>query len=497
MNNITLTLGGPGCGKTSRLLSHVEQELHAGTPPNRIAYVAFTKEAAAVARQRAAEQFGLDPEKDLPWFRTIHSLAYQRLGITREEVMGPRDYDQFAELVGEPMRAPTEEEMMEGVPGSAGPKGARLLRIVDFAATTGRALEEVWQTAEEFVTWHEVKRFDAAYTGYKEQTGKMDFTDMLLQYAVNGDPVPVDVAVIDEAQDLTHAQYFVARRAFSGVRKCYIGGDDDQSIYTWAGADLDSFLHLPVVQTDHLQYSHRLPRSVFQAADRILLKIRNRYKKSYAPDTREGLVEFHQTPDAVPLSEDGTWLLLARNTFLLVRLIGMAREMGVNYTTRHGPAVDPRDVMAIVLYERLRSGKRTDLEAGEVRLLLKKMERAVPQLRETKRYTPADLELPLSLTWYWALTGISASRRDYYLSLLRRGEKLSAPPRYRIDTIHGVKGAEADHVMLLTDVSSRTLNAARQDPDAEHRVFYVGATRARQSLHVVMPQTTTFYDFPH
>jgi len=497
VNNITLTLGGPGCGKTTRLLEHVERELRAGTPPARIAYVAFTKEAATVARQRAAEQFGLDPEKDLPWFRTIHSLAYQRLGITKEEVMSQRDYDDFGARIGEYMRGPTEEELMESVPGSSGPRGARLLRLVDFAATTGRALGDVWRAMEEWVTWHELERFDATYTAYKANAGKMDFTDMLLHYAQNGDPVPVDVAVVDEAQDMTHAQYAVAKRAFANVRKCYIGGDDDQSIYTWAGADLHAFLTLPYAQLEVLSTSHRLPGAVFETATKIRGRIGHRYAKALVPDNRAGTVEFHQVAEAVPIAEDGTWLLLARNTWLLQRLIAMAREAGVNYTTRTGPAVDPKDVTAIVLYERLRAGAATDLDAKEVRLLCKKMGRPVPQLRETKRYTVAELNLPIQLPWYWALSEITSSRRVYYQALLRNKQKLSAPPRYRIDTIHGVKGAEADHVMLLTDVSGRTLEAARVDPDSEHRVFYVGATRARRTLHVVTPQTNTFYDFPH
>lgn len=497
MNNITLTLGGPGCGKTTRLLERVAAALEAGVPPARIAYVAFTKEAASVARQRAATQFGLDPEKDLPWFRTIHSLAYQRLGITKEEVMSQRDYDAFAERIGEPMRAPTEDELFEAVPGSTGPKGARLLRLVDFAATTGRPLGDVWRDMEEWVTWHELKRFDDAYTAYKAYTGKMDFTDMLLHYASSGDPVPVDVAVLDEAQDMTHAQYQVARRAFANVKTCYIGGDDDQSIYTWAGADLQSFLQIPYAGLDHLAHSHRMPRHVYDAATKILARIGQRFAKPTAPDERAGAVDFHQTPDAVPLQEEGTWLLLARNSYLLRQLVARARELGVNYATRSGPSVDPKDVTAIVLWERLRAGTVTDLDAKEVRLLLKKMERPVPQLRETMRYTPEQLGLSLTLPWYWALSDITPSRREYYQALLRNKQKLSAKPRYRIDTIHGVKGAEADHVLLLTDVSHRTLEAARRDPDSEHRVFYVGATRARQTLHVVTPQTNTFYDFPH
>ena len=50
------------------------------------------------------------------------------------------------------------------------------------------------------------------------------------------------------------------------------------------------------------------------------------------------------------------------------------------------------------------------------------------------------------------------------------------------------KASGADHVAVLTDQSVRTSESAERSPDDEHRVFYVAATRARESLTVVIPQ---------
>ena len=58
-----LILGGPGCGKTTRLLGIVQEELARGVPSDEIAFVAFTKAAAEDAKRRAAETFGLDPKE--------------------------------------------------------------------------------------------------------------------------------------------------------------------------------------------------------------------------------------------------------------------------------------------------------------------------------------------------------------------------------------------------------------------------------------------------
>jgi superfamily I DNA/RNA helicase len=95
--------------------------------------------------------------------------------------------------------------------------------------------------------------------------------------------------------------------------------------------------------------------------------------------------------------------------------------------------------------------------------------------------------------WHEALLAIPLEARAYYVSCLRRGEKLRATPRIHLDTIHGVKGGEADHVAVLTDMSARTFAAYGRDPDNEHRVFYVGLTRARQTLHIIEPQTANHY----
>lgn len=77
-------------------------------------------------------------------------------------------------------------------------------------------------------------------------------------------------------------------------------------------------------------------------------------------------------------------------------------------------------------------------------------------------------------------------------SFLQRAEETSAPisaPRIRISTIHGAKGGEAENVMLFTDMARRTYDSSLSEPDDERRVFYVGATRAKESLVVVRPRT--------
>ena len=55
----------------------------------------------------------------------------------------------------------------------------------------------------------------------------------------------------------------------------------------------------------------------------------------------------------------------------------------------------------------------------------------------------------------------------------------------RLSTIHGAKGMEADRVILLTRMTQRVQDGMTAAPDNEHRVFYVGVTRAREKLDIV------------
>ena len=87
----TIVLGPPGTGKTTTLLNLLEDYLKK-TNPNRIGYFAFTQKAANEARERAMDRFNLS-EDDLPYFRTLHSLAFRVLGLRKENVMQRRHYE--------------------------------------------------------------------------------------------------------------------------------------------------------------------------------------------------------------------------------------------------------------------------------------------------------------------------------------------------------------------------------------------------------------------
>ena len=89
-------LGPPGTGKTSTLLGLIEDELENGTEPERIGFFTFTKKAVNEGKERAMNRFSIT-NKQLPFFRTLHSLAFRQLGLTRESVVSNSDISDLNE----------------------------------------------------------------------------------------------------------------------------------------------------------------------------------------------------------------------------------------------------------------------------------------------------------------------------------------------------------------------------------------------------------------
>lgn len=472
-------LGGPGAGKTERLLQTVEHELDAGVEPERIAFVSFTREAANEAKRRAADRFGFDPKR-LVWFRTIHSLAFRRLGLRREEVLQRSHLKELGELLGTQFKF---QNLQDG-PASTLTEGDQCLFIDQYARATGQSVEEAYHHLLPSVPWYTLDRFERTLREYKADCGLLDFSDMLTQFLEAGEPLDVDVAVVDEAQDLTRVQWQVIDLAFSRAKRLYAAGDDDQAIYRWAGADVQRFLSL-TDQPEVLPSSHRLPREVFNLAAGVARRIQHRYAKRWDSAGHSGGVHWHAEPEHVDV-RDGSWLLLARNSYMLSRLAALCEEQGVLYRRQGQPSARTEEVTAIRAWETLRGGK--SIGKAYLTPLYQALRLPEPELPHDGPYTAAELQLDTSSIWHDALVNIPVRRREYYLACLRRGEDLLKEPRVRVENIHGVKGAEADNVLMLTDISRRTDLAYRHDPDSEHRVLYVGLTRARENLHLIRRQ---------
>jgi len=90
--------------------------------------------------------------------------------------------------------------------------------------------------------------------------------------------------------------------------------------------------------------------------------------------------------------------------------------------------------------------------------------------------------------WYEAFDQAPEEKIRYIRRMRENGEQLNKDPRITLSTIHGVKGGEAQNVVLLTDLSNNTQKNYERYPDDENRLFYVGATRTKEHLHIIRPK---------
>jgi len=472
----------------------MEQEIAAGTRADRIAYLTFTRKGAQEARDRAMDKFGLTND-ELPWFRTIHSLVFRQMGYKKSQVMGQAQFADLGRRLGVAFTGGvySDEGMISGL-GT----GDRLVFLENLGRVTGQGLRSVWEGSDHGTDWQELAVFAQAYSIYKRNKGLVDYTDMLEAFCENLFLPAIEVLIIDEAQDLSHLQWAVAQALARDCRAVYVAGDDDQAIYRWAGADVEAFIALSG-RTRVLDQSYRIPRAVHDLAAGLVGRIKNRKPKEFRPRDACGSAPWISDLDELDLAR-GTWLLLARNSYMLGRLEEHCLWAGVNFDSPSRRTSKTILLRAIMTWERLRQGERLSAEevlAASRYFQDKRWAGGLRRLDPTMLLTAEDarqLGLRQGGPWYEAMDAFPTQERDYFRSVRARGEKLLGPARIKISTIHGVKGGQADNVLLLTDISLSAYNSMVNDADDETRVFYVGMTRARENLYLMTPQSNLYFD---
>lgn len=507
-----IVLGPPGTGKTTTLLGYVEEELASGVPPDRIGYVAFTRRAATEAASRAAEKFNMD-RHDLRYFRTIHSMCFNVLGISSGDVLEGKKLLEFGDWAEIELSENSGRWTDEGASFGSLP-GDRALFMDNLARVRCIPLREQWLQDSDGLTWDFVKRFSELLQLYKKDHHLLDYTDMLEEF-VRGDWSPVlSVLLVDEAQDLSLMQWRVIEKLAEGARRVVVAGDDDQAIYHWAGAAVPHFVGMAGEEMV-LGQSYRCPVSVQELAAGVLSTVSERRQKVWSPRPDQGVLERWgnlRLRESVPDDLRGDDILVLVRNAQMARedVMPVLRRLGIVYEWRGHPSVRRGTLESVVLWERLRRGERI---SGEAARRVYSMLRSGPGVRRGyKRLPQVDDEQMIDMNylvehgglqtreiWHRALSERESGtmpnqERVYLLNSLKNGEKLAARPRVRVSTVHGSKGGEADHVILLTDMARRTYREMLRSPEDEARVWYVAVTRARERLTLVSPRRAERYD---
>jgi superfamily I DNA/RNA helicase len=242
-----------------------------------------------------------------------------------------------------------------------------------------------------------------------------------------------------------------------------------------------------------LQQSYRIPARVHGLAMGIINKIKTRINKTWQPKIHKGSLSRYYDFEEINMSS-GEWLVLARTKYMLDNLEEDLYLKGYYYQNKFRKQREHALHLAAIDWEHLRQGqllKYDQLEKISSYTNLwdkQKMKGMVKDSFYGMDQLKKDYGLQTSDVWYTAFNAAPSRDINYLRKMRKNGEKLNEAPRITLSTIHGAKGGECENVVLLTDLSLNTMKSYEQNPDDENRLFYVGATRTKEHLHIVEPK---------
>ncbi|MRS12716.1 MAG: hypothetical protein EG823_06555 [Actinobacteria bacterium] len=283
-----LVLAGAGSGKTRVLtyrIAHLVRDL--GVSPAEVLAITFTNKAAQEMRDRLGELVG--PATRAMWVMTFHAFCGRllradggRLGFTRSFTIYDEDDARrlltsvVAELDIDPKQFP-----VKGIAARISTAKNELVGPVEYEAKAVMPPEKV--TAK-------------AYRRYQQRISEanaMDFDDMLVnaERLLRENPDVLEFyqdrfryVLVDEYQDTNHAQYEIVNRLAARDRNLMVVGDDDQSIYSWRGADIANILEFerdyPDATVIRLEQNYRSTETILAAANAVVANNRGRKAKT-------------------------------------------------------------------------------------------------------------------------------------------------------------------------------------------------------------------------
>lgn len=461
--------GPPGTGKTTEMLNRVEQAKERGFDPDKIGFFSFTK----AATNEALKRLGLRRSDRIS---TLHSLMFRLNNHSTMSVVDSFKLKQLGLKIGIPFAqystaSDTGEQMEEG---------DHYVSILNKARNQlNTDLLSAYNDSSREGSFIQFEYFAKSYTEWKRSNGYIDFTDMLEAYVKNPRNHGAECLFIDEAQDLSNLQWLVLRTMlkYPQVKEVHIAGDDDQAIYEWSGANTHGMAEF---ETEYnasrtvLGQSWRVPAEVHKLALDVIGRVGRRVDKVYLPRTEPGLVRRFNHFDTKQIKHGDDVLILCRNYVVRKEIEEAMIADRIPYSNDGGrPGLyDTKYADGIRAFNKLKRGD----DIGQIEL--DKMI-AIADNRTKSEILARDFA-PMLKRGAMRSFIIPYSLVDFY-----KDADLELQPTIKISTIHSAKGREADHVVLHTGLTDKTVNEIDKNPDAEARVWYVGVTRAKHRLDII------------
>ena len=293
-----LVLAGAGSGKT-RVITHRIAWLidHEGVAPWRILAVTFTNKAAAEMRDRLEGMIG-QRARDVA-MGTFHSLCVRMLRRDGEAIGLPKEFAIYdADDQARVIKGFLKED---DLPATGSTKPSLILGAISRAKNDGLTPD---QMEDQAVTHHErlIAGFARRYAKELKRLDALDFDDLLIEGLRLLQEAPAvaeryrtkwEYLHVDEYQDTNRIQYAWIRELAAGHGNLCVVGDDDQSIYSWRGADIRNILDFerdwPKAEVIALEQNYRSTQSILDAAHGVVSNNLGRKAKKLWTDQAGGL----------------------------------------------------------------------------------------------------------------------------------------------------------------------------------------------------------------
>jgi DNA helicase-2/ATP-dependent DNA helicase PcrA len=512
--------GGPGSGKTTALLDRVEELLTEEDVDVRdVLVVSYTRAAAAEIRDRLAERLDTTPRSLRGNVCTMHAKAYELLNLSRGDVVGESDKEEFCEEYGieyedeyEGSRRHSARSTTLGnkviatsqwlqrtrrdvadwydVPFQWDVEDVRLPPDEDPDAQTGNKYTPTWPSDDDRLDVPNAIRAWRTYKGEHELTGFADMLERVKQRSL----IPnVDYLVIDEFQDITTLQYDVYEEWKPHIERVLIAGDDDQVVYAWQGADPDLLLDEAVTDDVILPNSYRLPSRILNVVNKEVRHIEKRQEKDLNPRTEGGSVEHMASPsmldlnrtvrEAIAADEEETVMVLFRARYQMFQFMDEFIPEGVPFTCLTDQrmwtdrlqeyvagieTLDADEPMTVLEARRL-ADMLVDsaFGTGERDALFETLEEIDDAHEDVDDIAEIEVD-PDVVKDHVPFAPDPRAAADMLRKVTNFQERSVEayftgdyrgmdPDRVRLGTIHSAKGREADHVFVATDLTEKVV----------------------------------------
>jgi DNA helicase-2/ATP-dependent DNA helicase PcrA len=284
-----LILAGAGSGKTRVITYRVVHLIEGvGVRPDSILAVTFTNKAADQMKFRIRNLLQGSRSGD-PLISTFHSFCVRLLRREIHELGYSRDftiYDDTDQM--QVVKASMKDLKVDEKIVSARTIQSRISSAKNHGKSPDKLTEESWEPSWEFTA--------AVYRDYDKRLKKsnaVDFDDLLIKSVEIFDKFPETArrysarypfVMVDEYQDTNRQQYRLVRHLTSTHSNVCVVGDEDQSIYSWRGADIQNILSFekdyPSVRVIRLEQNYRSTKTILAAASAVVANNEMRKGKS-------------------------------------------------------------------------------------------------------------------------------------------------------------------------------------------------------------------------